>query len=421
MTNASKIWAMGAAFIVIAPLSTSGGVIGILKWLRLLTTVLAFYFSVSNIKLPERLGGARSLSNFVLLFTFAALWSDYPVMGMVNKGMFFFTVMMGLAMSYSAVSAKDLLEKLNMIGYFGGASSLSLAYVFITNKEQNLVGDRLAVAGMNANTIGAAGALLLLLAVYLIFKSERTINKVVHLSSAIFLLAIVLGTGSRGALLMCAVGLFFILKPILSKNAMSIFVVCLIPFIVLQIYGAISTNEDTVTPGIDRLANMNMETKNTRSGMWNWTIKKFNESPVIGKGWLSWGGTTSANTHNVYLHVLAESGVIGGVVFLGMLFRLFSIYRVNTSSLKAGMDPYDFTPLGAGILASVLLHGMVESSTILGTSTNVLFLGFAVGLLDRATLLNSDKQSPLKVEKDQYHPWAFQRDENTPESPPTSN
>ncbi len=308
-----------------------------------------------------------------------------------------------------------------MIGYVGGTSSLSLAYVFITNKEQNLVGDRLAVAGMNANTIGAAGALLLLLAVYLIFKSERTINKVVHLSSAIFLLAIVLGTGSRGALLMCAVGLFFILKPILSKNAMSIFVVCLIPFIVLQIYGAISTNEDTVTPGIDRLANMNMETKNTRSGMWNWTIKKFNESPVIGKGWLSWGGTTSANTHNVYLHVLAESGVIGGVVFLGMLFRLFSIYRVNTSSLKAGMDPYDFTPLGAGILASVLLHGMVESSTILGTSTNVLFLGFAVGLLDRATLLNSDKQSPLKVEKDQYHPWAFQRDQNTPESPPTSN
>ncbi|MBT3666623.1 MAG: O-antigen ligase family protein, partial [Opitutae bacterium] len=225
---------------------------------------------------------------------------------------------------------------------------------------------------MNANTIGAAGALLLLLAVYLVFKSKRNIQKAVHLSSAVFLLAIVLGTGSRGALLMTAVGLFFILKPILSKNAMSIFVVCMIPFVVLQIYGAISTKEDTVTPGIDRLANMNMETKNTRSGMWNWTIKRFNESPVIGKGWLNWGGTTSANTHNVYLHVLAESGVIGGVVFLVMLFRLFSIYRVNASSLKAGMDTYDFTPLGAGISASVLAHGMVESSTILGTTTNAL-------------------------------------------------
>ncbi len=177
MTNASKIWAMGAAFIVIAPLSTSGGAVGILKSLRLLTTVLAFYFSVSSTKLPERLGGARSLFNFVFLFTLAALWSDYPVMGMVNKGMLFFTVMTGLAMSYSAVSAKDLLKKLNMIGYVGGASSLTLAWVFITNKEENLVGDRLAVAGMNANTIGAAGALLLLLAVYLIFKSERTINK----------------------------------------------------------------------------------------------------------------------------------------------------------------------------------------------------------------------------------------------------
>ena len=421
MTNASKIWAMGAAFIVIAPLSTSGGAVVILKSLRLLTTVLAFYFSVSSTKLPERLGGARSLFNFVFLFTLAALWSDYPAMGMVNKGMLFFTVMTGLAMSYSAVSAKDLLKKLNMIGYVGGASSLTLGYVFITNKEENLVGDRLAVAGMNANTIGAAGALLLLLAVYLVFKSRKNIHKVIHLSSAVFLLAIVLGTGSRGALLMCAVGLIFVLKPILSKNAMSIFVVCLIPFIVLQIYGAISTNEDTVTPGIDRLANMNMETENTRSGMWNWTIKKFNESPVIGKGWLSWGGTTSANTHNIYLHVLAESGVIGGVVFLGMLFRLFSIYRVNTSSLKAGMDPYEFTPLGAGILASVLLHGMVESSTILGSSTNALFLGISVGLMDRANILDDDDRSTLKDEKDQYHPWAFQRDQNTAKSPPTLN
>ena len=72
MTNASKIWAFGAAFIIIAPLSTSGSAIGILKWLRLLTTVLAFYFSISNIKLPERLGGARSLFIFVLFFTFAA-------------------------------------------------------------------------------------------------------------------------------------------------------------------------------------------------------------------------------------------------------------------------------------------------------------------------------------------------------------
>ena len=421
MNNASKIWAMGAAFLVLAPLSTSGSAIGILKWLRLLTTVLAFYFSISNIKLPERLGGARSLFIFVLFFTFAALWSNYPVMGMVNKGMLFFTVMTGLAMSYSAVSAKDLLKKLHMIGYVGGASSLTLGYVFLNNKEGNLAGDRLAVAGMNANTIGAAGALLLLLAVYLVFKSKRNIQKAVHLSSAVFLLAIVLGTGSRGALLMTAVGLFFILKPILSKNAMSIFVVCMIPFVVLQIYGAISTKEDTVTPGIDRLANMNMETKNTRSGMWNWTIKRFNESPVIGKGWLNWGGTTSANTHNVYLHVLAESGVIGGVVFLVMLFRLFSIYRVNTSSLKAGMDPYDFTPLGAGILASVLVHGMVESSTILGTTTNALFLGLSVGLMDRANVLDNDDRSPLKVEKDQYHPWAFQRDQESPKNPLTSN
>lgn len=85
------------------------------------------------------------------------------------------------------------------------------------------------------------------------------------------------------------------------------------------------------------------------------------------------------------------------------------------------MDPNDFTPLGAGILASVLVHGMVESSTILGTTTNALFLGLSVGLMDRANVLDNDDRSPLKVEKDQYHPWAFQRDQESPKNPLTSN
>ena len=398
---------MGAAFIVIAPLSVSGNAAGLLKWVRLLTTVAAYYFAYVNSRLPERLEGTKSLFNFILLFTLAAVWSDYLVMGLVNKGMLFFAVMTGVAMSYSVSSAKDLLNRLTLLGYTGGASSLSLAYMFMTNKEESIVGDRLAVAGMNANTIGQSGAPLLLLSIYLLFKPGTKLQKGIHLSSAIMLLAVILGTGSRGALLMVVLGSFFILKPVLKKNFMSAFMVLLIPVVVLQMYGAMSSDEDAVTPGIDRL---NAEdTRNTRTGMWNWTLKKYGESPLYGKGWLSWGGTSSVNTHNIYLHVLAECGIIGAIVFLGMLVKIFSVYREDIAAIKAGMDPHDFTYFGAGILASMLLHGMVESSTLLGTSTNALFLGFSVGLLDRATTLDREEGTPLEKEDDQWHPWAFQR------------
>ncbi len=82
-----------------------------------------------------------------------------------------------------------------------------------------------------------------------------------------------------------------------------------------------------------------------------------------------------------------------------------------------------FTPLGAGILASVLLHGMVESSTICWDhATNALIFGVRrrASWTGPPSLISEDR-SPLKVEKDHYHPWAFQRDQNTAKSPPTLN
>ena len=134
---------------------------------------------------------------------------------------------------------------------------------------------------------------------------------------------------------------------------------------------------------------------------------------MIGKGWLNWGGTSSANTHNIYLHVLAECGVIGGFLFLAMLFNIFNVYRNGVAEMKAGMDPHDLTYFSAGILASMLLHGMVESSTLLGTSTNALFLGFSVGLLDRSTTLDNEKGGAIPEKNDDHlHPWAFQRNQS---------
>lgn len=89
--------------------------------------------------------------------------------------------------------------------------------MFMTNKEESIVGDRLAIAGMNANTIGQSEAPLLLLSIYLLFKPGTKLQKGIHLASAIMLLAVILGTGSRGALLMVLLGSYFIIKPVLKE------------------------------------------------------------------------------------------------------------------------------------------------------------------------------------------------------------
>ena len=87
---------------------------------------------------------------------------------------------------------------------------------------------------------------------------------------------------------------------------------------------------------------------------------------------------------NMYLQVLVETGVIGAAGFL------FCIGAVMRSGLKVvrlqrhwGKNLKAISWLTLGCTFGLLVHGLAESSSILGATSNPLVLGFSIALLER--------------------------------------
>jgi O-antigen ligase len=136
-------------------------------------------------------------------------------------------------------------------------------------------------------------------------------------------------------------------------------------------------------------------------------MKRFKKSPVIGVGWIHFGNN-SANVHSVYILILAECGLIGALLFFLVLIKLPSTFLSHLQITEDHSASYDLTFFAGGVLAAHLLHGMVESSTLFGSTVNCLFFGLGIGILDRVLELDSS-QPVLEEKQENLHPWAFQR------------
>jgi len=125
---------------------------------------------------------------------------------------------------------------------------------------------------------------------------------------------------------------------------------------------------------VDRLTS----DENTRSGMWKAGLQLFFQSPVVGHGWLSSSGRGTANLHNVYLQILAETGIVGGVLFLLGVFAIARLIRRLAPKIQPVDRPIYY--LALGLVVALMVHGMVESALILGSTVNTMLFGFALGL-----------------------------------------
>ena len=86
----------------------------------------------------------------------------------------------------------------------------------------------------------------------------------------------------------------------------------------------------SVSSFLDRFANLSSDNNlSQRFLVWNYTIDGFKESPIIGKGW-RWVMNTNpilkgADSHNVYIQLLAEVGIFGAIPFY--IFFIVSLVR----------------------------------------------------------------------------------------------
>ena len=148
----------------------------------------------------------------------------------------------------------------------------------------------------------------------------------------------------------------------------------------------------------------------TKTSWWTWAMKRFWWNPVFGCGWMHYGNS-SANVHSIYILVLAECGLIGAYFFFLFLIKIPTTFLSNLQVMNTNGSSYDLIFFARGMVAAHLLHGMVESSTLFGSSVNCIFFGFGIGILDKILDLDNSISAPVD-EQTHLHPWAFQRQSN---------
>ncbi len=97
-----------------------------------------------------------------------------------------------------------------------------------------------------------------------------------------------------------------------------------------------------------------------RADIWQAGIKAFLETPILGRGmmgykqiWYAFGGPQNNHCHNLFIDMLLSFGIIGSIPLLWFVIR-------NLAAVKGKKT----APLILALLASVLLHGMVDITLI---------------------------------------------------------
>ncbi len=398
MNRPNKIYLLAAVFFIVAPLSVSGTASDGIKYARLAITAAMIGMGLFVYRADPLNSTTKTFTFFVVLFTAGALWSDSIFYALFNKSMFLMSALAGVYMVYTTKSEEELTSGIKLLALTGTIAGFLLFATYLQNPDSGTAGDRLAVGGMNANTIGAAAGPMFIFSFFLGLWRPEFKLRVVCFSSALLLAIVILGTGSRGATLMAIVGTLIATKPFLQKRASTVLLAIALPIGMLQIYAvATGTSVASKIPGLERIVSGGNK-ENTRAGMWNFALKKFNKSPIIGIGWLSWGKKSSANCHNAYLQILVEVGILGAAVFLASTVQLILRLSSVKYTLRESSHP-ELLALPLGLLASLAVHGMIEASFLFGTTALPLLLGFSIALIDRLPSLLATSSATIPISR----------------------
>jgi putative inorganic carbon (HCO3(-)) transporter len=179
-------------------------------------------------------------------------------------------------------------------------------------------------------------------------------------------------TQSRGGII-ALVGIVILAAWFLTKSVaarLKLFCLCLIACVLIV---------PVLFNHFDRLHDIDDETQTSRLALWQAAAQMFIEHPVLGVGYgnykvvysslVSYQGNLDA--HNLYLQLLAETGVIGFVSFCAFVGAfLFSALR----SMREGDDLKRIVAFGVvGAIAAIVIHGTVDFLLNAGPQFGMLF------------------------------------------------
>ncbi len=378
----NALFLLAAVYLALTQLSVSSNVPGFqaMKYARLYTSLLMVVVGIGAFRARVFRPTSNALLPFLIWYICAGLWSASPFWGLAWKSLFTCAFLGGLALAWGGRDRKDLIQGLRFLTLVTGILGLASLRAAIANPVDSLRGERLAVGGICANTVAVNCAISLALCLYVALHDTSRIWRALAGVFACAHVAIIVAAGSRTGV---AVAVFVLLFHFCTVAKRPVYVLAVGACVVGV--GLLLAAQVGNELGLDRILHESVE---KRWGMLYGKAQTANESPMVGQGAVVISGRdfhalSNVNSHNLYIQIAVELGVIGLAIFLGgmavVAYRTVQMHRF----LRPDPRFARLAVLPPVLLGAILLEGMGSSATLGSTQFTTLFLGFSVGLIDR--------------------------------------
>lgn len=239
--------------------------------------------------------------------------------------------------NYTMVDKKILLKGLVVLSL----SSFFLAMLyfsgFAVEGEGELEG-RSSIFGMNQNHLGVTLCISIFVLLSVVFENKLELNKnrSLFLIPIPFLLVFMLGTGSRVAFISLVLGVFSLLFLNRSLNTTKKYLIATISlFFLLMLWAVFLKNTLVVGRLFDSISEGDLS---SRDLIWLSIYDVIVNNAIIGIGETGYGAKMMAwadnvpSPHNVFIEVICYTGLVGLIVFIVFLKRIY--YKAKEMNVK---------------------------------------------------------------------------------------
>ena len=205
---------------------------------------------------------------------------------------------------------------------------------------------RVFIFGENPNSTSGRITIAFLLLLYLIFKNPLKWKRRRFWFCLLFfpMLMMIIASGSRGSFIILCIGIiaFLLLNPSVNNIKKYLILICSVIAIGIAISFIVSRHSEFSL--FSRLEN-SLEYGETagRERLNSYSLQIFEENPLVGKGTIGYTKEMSLKfnehrtVHNLYIYILATSGIVGFILFMFfMAILLFKSIQIRR---------YDYLPL----------------------------------------------------------------------------
>ncbi|MEM7410411.1 MAG: O-antigen ligase family protein [Myxococcota bacterium] len=382
----NPMFMFAAAFLVLAPLSTSLELphAHLIKYPRIYCSVLMVAIGLFY---PRAVGpGSASVSflGFAIFYWAAGLWSDEMLYALGYKGFFLAAAFAGVLMARTVRDTNDFAVGVRCLGLAGVVFIVMMVTNFLINPAAISHVGRLAAFGINPNTIGQTAALMLIIGFSIALYDRSLPWRWIGFGSLVVLFPLIVYTGSRASAGMAAVGALVLLKPFVRRPGVLFSVFGMLALVGWVLFSTLDQQIDT-----QRFSQLDTQ---TRESWWLDALDHFRSSPVIGTGWLylttPGGAPTTQSVLSAWLQILVETGVLGVGILLISTMVIAVRFIIAGRAAKRDRSLLYASGVGSALLYAIVAHAFFESSMLIGSASNPLLFGFAVGLVDRLAKAN---------------------------------